>query len=162
MQPGALVELSLEAKGEPTQVVFRARKIPAGTWQMAYAHPLSAFQAFSFLISIVHNPLTAALDVTPTLGDAGGGGSVGSAIAAPKQLLEIAAEPGKGLPLVINASTLEGVGDAVYALAVREHKVFSGLYSGDIQVRCARRAREGAAERAGVRGSPSALARCAR
>lgn len=95
-------------------------------------------QAFNFLLSIVHNPITSALDATPSrdveggLGGLGGLGATGSRDADKAQ--EVAASNGKGLPVILNTATLEGLGDAVYALAVLEHKVFSGLYSGDIQV----------------------------
>jgi len=136
VQPGALIELLHEIPpATAPHAVFRARKHADGTWTMAYMHPLSAFQAFNFLISILHNPLTGALDVAPLM-DAEGTTPITSTtpVGEAKSGPEIVAMPGRGLPVILNTATLEGLGDAVYALAVLEHKVFSGLYSGDIQV----------------------------
>jgi len=117
VQPGSRVELVHTSGAQKGHVIFRARKHADGHWAMGYTHPLSAFQAFNALVAIVNNQLTAALD-TPPKAD------------APSPTENGLGRAGH----IVNTATLEGLGDAVYALAVSGHKVFSGLYGGDVQV----------------------------
>jgi len=159
--PGGVVELCHASSGSSSgqgKVVFQAHKRPEGDWAVKYMHPLSCFQAFNICISIFHNPTTAGLDslpagepgathIRPTAQQAASAapGSAGGKPGDPK--MGDAASPGKpplsagGIELaaakpgaIINTASLEGLPSAVYSMTVQGAKVYSGLYSGIIQV----------------------------
>lgn len=136
VQPGAgAVELIADEKPLAGTIVFRAVKNVNGTWTMAYAHPLSTLQAFSFLLTIIANPLTCVLDVPPRYDR---GGIFGSDWLTKQPAAELAAVPGKGIPQIVNSATLGWLSEgnlAVYSLAIIENDVFVGMFSGDIRVR---------------------------
>mmetsp|Transcript_26989 Transcript_26989/g.66543 ORF Transcript_26989/g.66543 Transcript_26989/m.66543 type:complete len:1539 (+) Transcript_26989:64-4680(+) len=128
VQPGAgAVELTCQDKSIKGKVLFKAVKHVDGTWSMSYTHPLSALQAFNFLLSLIHNPVTCALDVAPKT-DFGS-----SFLDGRKMAPDLAARNG-ALPQIVNTKDLKCLSDAVFSLAVVDNVVFAGGQSGTIRV----------------------------
>jgi len=102
--------------GDHSAVVFEAYRASDDRWVVRYRHPLSAYQAFSVAIAVLHNPTTQLLDYClPPLDDP---------LFVPEPLPST---------FLVPMDTLSHAYSVVYCVCVYGHRVFCGTHSGHLQ-----------------------------
>ena len=114
LTPGGRVQLKFRG-GDQSAVVFEAYRATDERWAVRYRHPLSAYQAFSVAIAVLHNQTTQLLDLLMPLD---------SIPRAPDPMLSTDLEA---------LDTLSHAYGVVYSMCVYGSRIFCGTHSGHVQ-----------------------------